>query len=79
MFYFRFIVIHYGVSSILCDPSIIFAVEQTNEIMINLYQTHFFALFTNVVNTLSFIQEEIPKVFSQKMQCILISVAKGPE
>jgi len=47
--------------------------------MINLYKTHFFAHFTGTFETDSFVEEDIPAVFSLKMQCHLISVAKGPE
>lgn len=47
--------------------------------IINLDQTHFFAILTNNVDIVSPLQEEIPEVLSEKMQCHLISVAKGPE
>jgi len=47
--------------------------------MINLYTTHFFALFRETFETDFFVEVEISEVFSLKMQCHLISVAKAPE
>ncbi len=44
--------------------------------IVNLNQTHFLSILKKIIVC---IYQDIPEVFSLKMQCILISVAKGPE